>query len=82
MVVSGHIDPTIGLNTLPQVFQVATGTWRSLTNAPLAQQPYAIMLLAPNGRVFNAGPTGTTRYLDSVGDRRLELRGEAGRRSP
>ena len=67
LVVSGHIDPTIGVNTLPQVFQVATGTWRSLTNAPLAQQPYAMMLLAPNGRVFDAGPTSKTRYLDTSG---------------
>ena len=67
LVVSGYIDPTIGLNTLPQVFQVATGTWRSLTNAELAQQPYAMMLLAPNGRVFDAGPTSTTRYLDTSG---------------
>ena len=67
LVVSGYIDPTIGVNTLPQVFQVATGTWRSLTNAQLAQQPYAMMLLAPNGRVFDAGPTATTRYLDTSG---------------
>ena len=68
LVVSGHIDPTIGVNTLPQVFQVATGTWRSLTNAQLAQQQtYAMMLLAPNGRVFDAGPTATTRYLDTSG---------------
>ena len=67
LVVSGYIDPTIGVNTLPQVFQVATGTWRSLTNAQLAQQPYAMMLLAPNGRVFDAGPTPTTRYLDTSG---------------
>ena len=68
LVVSGFIDPTIGLNTLPQVFQMATGTWRSLTNAQLTQQPYAMMLLAPNGQVFNAGPTTTTtRYLDTSG---------------
>jgi hypothetical protein len=67
LVVSGTIDPTIGVNTLPQVFRVATGTWQSLTNARLAQQTYAIMLLAPNGRVFHAGPTATTRYLNTSG---------------
>ena len=68
LVVSGHIDlSTIGVNTLPQVFQVATGTWRSLTNAQLAQQTYPMMLLAPNGRVFDAGPTATTRYLNTSG---------------
>ena len=67
LVVSGDIDLTIGVNTLPQVFQVATGTWRNLTNAQLAQELYPMMLLAPNGRVFNAGPTTTTRYLDTSG---------------
>ncbi|MFH0351914.1 MAG: Ig-like domain-containing protein [Chromatiales bacterium] len=64
LVVSGDIDTTVGVNTLPQVFQVPTGTWRSLTNAQLQQELYPQMLLAPNGKVFNAGPTKTTRYLD------------------
>ena len=59
------IDLTIGVNTLPQVFQVATGTWRNLPRA--RQDLYPQMLLAPNGRVFNAGPTRTTRYLDTSG---------------
>jgi hypothetical protein len=67
LVVSGSIDRTIGVNRLPQVFQVATGTWRNLTNAQLAQDLYPMMLLAPNGRVFNAGPTATTRYLNTSG---------------
>ena len=67
LVVSGTIAPTIGQNALPQVFQVATGTWRSLTNAQLAQENYPMMLLAPNGRVFDAGPTARTRYLDTSG---------------
>ena len=26
-----------------------------------------MMLLAPNGRVFDAGPTATTRYLNTSG---------------
>ena len=67
LVVSGFIDLTLGLNTQPQVFQVATGTWRNLTNAQLAQDLYPLMLLAPNGKVFNAGPTETTRYLNTSG---------------
>ncbi|MGH8846782.1 MAG: galactose oxidase-like domain-containing protein, partial [Polaromonas sp.] len=67
LVVSGDIDLTVGVNTLPQVFQRSTGTWRSLTNAQLAQDLYPWMLLAPNGKIFNAGPTGTTRYLDTSG---------------
>ena len=68
LVVSGTIDlSTIGQNTLPQVFQIATGTWRSLTSAQLAQDNYPWMLLAPNGRVFDAGPTARTRYLNTSG---------------
>jgi galactose oxidase-like protein/List-Bact-rpt repeat protein/Kelch motif protein len=67
LVVSGSIDNTIGVNTLPQVFQSATGTWRDLSTARLAQDLYPQMLLAPNGRVFNPGPTASTRYLDTAG---------------
>ncbi len=67
LVVSGDIDLTVGVNTLPQVFQVPTGTWRNLTRAQLGMDLYPMMLLAPNGRVFNAGPAPTTRYLDTSG---------------
>ncbi|MGH3927101.1 MAG: hypothetical protein ACRDTT_30245, partial [Pseudonocardiaceae bacterium] len=55
LVVSGSVDLMVGVNPLPQVFQVAAGTWRSLTNAQLTQDLYPMMLLAPNGKVFNAG---------------------------
>ncbi|MGH7752496.1 MAG: Kelch repeat-containing protein, partial [Gemmatimonadales bacterium] len=67
LVVSGEVDLTVGVNTLPQVFEVATKTWRSLTGAQLAQDLYPQMLLAPNGRVFSPGPTQTTRYLNTSG---------------
>ncbi|MGH3660003.1 MAG: galactose oxidase-like domain-containing protein, partial [Micromonosporaceae bacterium] len=67
LVVSGDVDLMVGVNTLPQVFQVATGTWRNLTGAELAQATYPSMLLAPNGKVFNAGPEKVTRYLDTSG---------------
>ena len=65
LVVSGDIDLTIGVNTVPQVFQISTGTWRNLTE--LGQELYPMMLLAPNGKVFNGGPTTITRYLDTAG---------------
>jgi Domain of unknown function (DUF4082)/Galactose oxidase-like, Early set domain/Divergent InlB B-repeat domain/Kelch motif len=67
LVVSGDVDTTIGVNTLPQVFQASTGTWRDLTSATLGMDLYPQMLLAPNGRVFNAGPSTVTRYLDTSG---------------
>ena len=55
LVVSGSISTSEGVNTLPQVFQAATSTWRNLTNALLSLDFYAMMHLAPNGRVFNSG---------------------------
>jgi hypothetical protein len=67
LVVSGSIDNTVGVNMLPQVYQAETGTWRSLTSAQLNQDLYPMMFLAPNGKVFYAAPTQTTRYLDTSG---------------
>jgi hypothetical protein len=67
LVVSGSIDNTIGVNRLPQVFQVGTGAWRDLTNAQLGLPLYPQMLLAPNGQIFNSGPNQTTRYLNTSG---------------
>jgi hypothetical protein len=67
LVVSGSVDTTVGVNTLPQVYQTATGTWRSLTSAQLSQDLYPMMFLAPNGKVFLAAPTQTSRYLDTSG---------------
>ena len=64
LVVSGSIDGTLGNNTLPQVFQVGSGTWRNL--AQLGMDLYPMMFLAPNGKVFNAAPTQNTRYLDTA----------------
>ena len=65
LVVSGSIDDIVGVNPVPQVFQVGSGTWRNL--AELGQDLYPQMLLAPNGKVFNSGPTRDTRYLDTAG---------------
>ena len=67
LVVSGSIDNTVGTNTLPQVYQAGTGTWRNLSGAQLGQDLYPMMLLAPNGKVINVGPARQTRYLDTSG---------------
>jgi hypothetical protein len=67
LVVSGSIDNTVGTNTLPQVYQAGTGTWRSLSGAQLGLDLYPMMFVAPNGRVVNVGPTRTTRWLDTSG---------------
>lgn len=66
LVVSGDIDPT-HVNTLPQVWPSSGGGWRDLTTAQLALPLYPFMFLAPDGRVFQAGPNQNTRYLDTSG---------------
>ncbi len=72
LVVSGMADTSSGANLVPQVWQTASGTWRNLNNAQLQQPYYPYMFLAPNGRVFNAGPSRTTRYIDTSGSGSLD----------
>jgi Domain of unknown function (DUF1929)/Carboxypeptidase regulatory-like domain len=67
LAVSGDINSNTNVDPLPQVFQFSTKTWRNLTTAQLAQPLYPNMLVAPNGKVFNAGPSRQTRYLDTSG---------------
>ena len=42
-------------------------SWRNLSAAHLALPFYPFMHVAPNGKVFCAGPSQTTRYLDVTG---------------
>jgi Galactose oxidase-like, Early set domain/Fibronectin type III domain/Kelch motif len=65
LVASGDIDTTVGANPLPQVW--TNGVWRDLSTAQLKIPLYPFMLLAPNGKVFNAGPEQTSRWLDPTG---------------
>ena len=44
------------------------GGWRRLTNASLTLPYYPAMFVAPNGKVFMAGPGPTSRYLDPAGE--------------
>jgi hypothetical protein len=67
LVVSGSTSSSTGENTLPQVYQTATNTWRNLTSAQLSLGLYPRMHLAPNGKVFVSGMSGTSRYLDTTG---------------
>jgi hypothetical protein len=67
LVVSGDINANTNVDTLPQVFQFSSNTWRNLTTAQLSQPLYPNMLVAPNGKVFNAGPSRQTRYLNTAG---------------
>lgn len=67
LVVSGSIDLTIGANPLPQVYQLASNTWRNLSTAQLSQPLYPMMFVAPNGRVIDVAPSQVTRWLDTSG---------------
>jgi hypothetical protein len=67
LVVSGDVNSNTNVDPLPQVFQFATKTWRNLTSAQLSQPLYPNMLVAPNGKVFNSGPSRQTRYLNTSG---------------
>ena len=53
-------------NKIPEVWKT-TGGWRALTSASLGMPPYAWVFQAPDGKVLFAGPTGSTRYLDTTG---------------
>jgi len=55
------------VNTLPQVFQASSGTWRDLTTAELGLPLYPNLHLSPNGKVFLSGPSASTRYLETSG---------------
>jgi galactose oxidase-like protein/carboxypeptidase family protein len=67
LVVSGDINSNTNVDALPQVFQMSTHTWRNLTTAQLSQPLYPKMMVAPNGKVFNAGPSRQSRYLNTSG---------------
>jgi hypothetical protein len=59
------------VNPLPQVWQAADNTWRDLTGAQHSSAGWAdfypYLYLAPNGKVFSAGPQQTSRYIDPTG---------------
>lgn len=67
LVVSGAT--TSGLNNnLPQVWQTASGRWQDLTTAQdVDVLLYPRSFVAPNGKVFVAGPRQDTYYLDTAG---------------
>ncbi|HJQ69171.1 MAG TPA: carbohydrate-binding protein [Blastocatellia bacterium] len=64
LVVSGT-DENLQFNNLPQVWE--GNGWRSLTGAVHWLPYYPWMALAPDGRVFCAGPDQATGFLDTRG---------------
>jgi len=67
LVVKGSIDGQTA-NDLPQVYNPDTNTLRNLTTAVTNQWKwYNFDFVAPDGRIFSAGPLTTTGYLDTTG---------------
>jgi galactose oxidase len=66
LVTAGTILPGVD-NSLPEVWQAEDGAWRALDSAQQALPTYPWMFLAPNGKVFFAGPLPFTQYLDTSG---------------
>jgi hypothetical protein len=73
LVMAGTINAFNDVNLIPQVWQTASNSWRYLTgaafldHAPAWPDYYPFNYVAPNGKVFNAGPQQTSRYLDTTG---------------
>jgi Domain of unknown function (DUF1929)/Calx-beta domain/Kelch motif len=73
LAISGTIFPG-QVNFLPQVWQPGTGTWRDLDAAAAQAENtaahgldlYPWMFVAPDGRVFKAGPDQPTWFLDTA----------------
>lgn len=69
VIVGGSITGST-LNTISQVWEASgTQSLRTLSSAVLGLpvNPYAWNFVAPSGRIFNSGPTQTTRALDTTG---------------
>ncbi len=65
-VLSGSSTPGNN-NTIPQVMQFATNSWRTLTGANRNLNLFPMLHLAPNGKVFMSGPGKSALYLDTAG---------------
>ena len=71
LVLNGAIDSYTNKNALPQIWQLQTNSWRNLITAeeddPMGIDFYPRMFVAPDGRVFKAGPDNDTWFLDTAG---------------
>jgi hypothetical protein len=69
LAISGTREPAALPSDIPEVWSSDPGgnSWRQLTNAVRTLPYYPFTFLAPDGRVFVAGPQRDTRYLDCSG---------------
>jgi hypothetical protein len=64
---SGTMDTLNHSASIPEVWSPVSQNWRQLTNANRVLPYYPMSILAPNGKVFVAGPSPDTYYLDCSG---------------
>ncbi|HSP79187.1 MAG TPA: hypothetical protein VLQ93_11690, partial [Myxococcaceae bacterium] len=67
VILSGETHEAGMTNPLPQVWQAETNTLRDLVTAERTLPYYPRMFLAPNGKLFFAGPWRVNRWLDTEG---------------
>jgi hypothetical protein len=68
LAISGTLDTLATSSAIPEVWSPThAGGWRQLTNAVRVLPYYPFTFLAPDGRVFCAGPGQDTNYLDCDG---------------
>jgi hypothetical protein len=67
LVLGGDVTQFHGTNVVPQIWEAVPQKWRYLNGALLSVANYARMFVAPNGLLFNAGPTVGSSYLDISG---------------
>ena len=68
VLVSAGTDENGNYNAVAQVFSASRGGgWRSLSGASRNLPYYPLMFLAPDGRVFDAGPQAQSAFLDPSG---------------
>lgn len=65
-VIAGSITPGVN-NNVPQVFEAKTETYRTLSGASRGVPLYPMMFVAPDGRLFNAGPNQNAAFLNTAG---------------
>ncbi|MBZ4417358.1 galactose oxidase-like domain-containing protein [Myxococcus sp. RHSTA-1-4] len=67
MVISGEDNGSGDINELPQRYLAGSRTWRDMTTARLKLPYYPRMFLAPDGRLFFAGPWRASRWMTTSG---------------
>jgi chitodextrinase len=61
------VDPPFedaSVNSLPEIYNPKTNSWTDLTSSTLTSPLYPFMFVLSDGRIFDAGPDKTSRFLN------------------